>query len=158
MTRPAEEHHGATAVLRTLSELNARFIENHVTNDVASHDSMLHRQFLYINSQGARVPRAEYLRQWATGFDPRVIVYWDTRDELITVLGNVALVRATNKFVLRKGANEEVGMATYTDIYLHEEGKWSCIQAQITPVAADNQPDDATIISVYVNGVRQPGT
>ena len=38
-----------------------------------------------------------YLEGWGPGFDPEVIVYWDVRDELITVVGDVALVRSTNQ-------------------------------------------------------------
>src|SRR4051812_47515390 len=69
-------------------------------------------------------------RLWAT-FDPEVIVYWDVRDELITVIGNVALVRSTNKSTRRRDGNEVTGMTTYTDTYLRENGAWKCIPAQI---------------------------
>lgn len=140
-----------------LRQLNARFIENFVTNDVASHDAMLHQDFIYIRSNGVRVDRASYLKAWATGFDPEVIVYWDVRDELITIIGNVALVRATNKEIIRHHGRETAAMSTYTDAYVYERGLWKCIQAQITPVAPDQEPSDDTIISVYIKGVRQPG-
>lgn len=142
--------------LEDLRKLNARFIENFISNDVASHDALLHPRFIYLRGNGERVDRAPYLEQWASGFDPNIIVYWDTRDELITVIGDVALVRATNKYVIRHGTHEETGMAAYTDIYLHEGDAWRCIQAQITPVAQEHWPTDSTIISVYINGIRQP--
>ena len=74
-----------------LRALNARFIHNFVTNDVASHDAILHPEFTGVMSNGVRIERAAYLKRWATAFDPKVIVYWDTRDELITIIGNVAL-------------------------------------------------------------------
>lgn len=138
-----------------LRQLNARFIENFVTNDVASHDAMLHPDFVYIRSNGARVDRTSYLKAWATGFDPEVIVYWDVRDEFITIVGDVALVRATNKEIVRRHGRDATAMSTYTDTYLYERGLWKCIQAQITPVAPDQEPSDDTIISVYINGVRQ---
>jgi hypothetical protein len=143
--------------LEDLRKLNARFIGNFIANDVASHEAMLHEQFLYIRGNGARVDRATYLEQWATGFDPDVIIYWDTRDELITVIGDVALVRATNKYVLRHATHEETGMAAYTDTYLYVNGAWTCIQAQITPVAEGYDPPGDTVISVYVHGVLQAG-
>ena len=82
-----------------LRALNARFIHNFVTNDVASHDAILHPGFINIWPTGQRWDRATYLKYWATAFDPKVIVYWDVRDELITVIGNVALVRSTNKSI-----------------------------------------------------------
>lgn len=138
-----------------LRKLNARFIDNFVTNDVASHDALLHAKFIGVRSDGSRIGRASYLEQWATGFDPDIIVYWDVRDELITLIGNVALVRSTNKHIFRNAGHDETSMTTYTDTYLFEAGAWKCIQAQITPVASGKESADDTIVSVYLNGVRQ---
>jgi hypothetical protein len=138
-----------------LRALNALFIENFVRNDVKSHDAILHADFVCIRSNGSRVERAAYLKGWARGFDPQVIIYWDVRDEFITIVGNVALVRATNKEVVRSGGRDVTAMTTYTDTYIYEHGAWKCLQAQITPVAKDHEPGDDTIISVYINGVLQ---
>jgi Domain of unknown function (DUF4440) len=146
----------SASAMADLRALNARFIHNFVTNDVASHDAMLHRDFLYIRSNGARVDRATYLRNWATGFDRDIIPYWDTRDEHITQSGPVALVRATNKYVERHGETQVTGMASYTDVYLYADGVWKCLQAQITSVAEPHWPGDDTIISVYLQGQLQP--
>jgi hypothetical protein len=77
------------------------------------------------------------------------------RDELITIIGNVALVRATNKHTRRRDGKEVTGMTMYTDTYLFEDGAWKCIQAQLTSVAPEHQPADDTIISVYIEGKRQ---
>jgi hypothetical protein len=140
---------------RDLVWLNALFIENFIRNDVASHDAILHPDFLYVTSGGGRVDRATYLKNWATGFDPHVIPYWDTRDELITIIGNLALVRAVNKHVIRRNGHSVTGMSAYTDTYLYDGGAWKCVQAQITPVAPEQEPGDDTIISVYINGVNQ---
>lgn len=147
-----------TATPETLSELralNKRFIHNYATNDVPSHDAILHPEFLCITSKGQYQARAAYLDFWATGFDPKVMAYWDMRDERITVIGDVALVRATNKFVVRRGGKEVTGMTTYTDTYLLERGSWKCIQAQITPLQPENYPADDTIVVAYVEGRRQ---
>ena len=139
-----------------LRAINAQFIDNFVTNDVAAHDALLHPSFLYIRSDGSRVGRATYLEGWATGFDPDVIVYWDVRDELITVVGDVALVRSTNKETVRRGGEEVTSMSTYTDTYVFEHSRWQCVQAQITPVTEGNEPADDTVVSVWIMGVRQP--
>lgn len=152
---PDAAYLASARALEDLKALNALFIENFVRNDVASHDAILHPRFLYINGSGARVDRATYLRNWATGFDPQAIPYWDVRDELITVIGDVALVRATNRMVLVEQGRETTMMAAYTDVYLHENGRWLCIQAQITPVAPGCEPGDETIISIYLKGLRQ---
>ena len=142
------------AAISDLRVLNALFIENFVRNDVKSHDAILHADFICIGGNGARIDRAAYLKRWATGFDPQVIVYWDVRDEFITIVGNVALVRATNKEIVRRDGRDVAAMSTYTDTYVHERGAWKCIQAQITPVAPEQEPGDETIVSIYVDGVR----
>ena len=49
-------------------------------------------------------------------------------------------------------------MATYTDTYVYRAGAWTSIQAQITPVQAPHHPADDTIVSVYVDGAKQPPT
>ena len=141
-----------TAELRAL---NARFIHNFITNDVASHDAILHKDFICITPTGARVSRANYLKAWATGYDPELIPYFDYRDELIHVFGATALVRSTNKSIREKDGIETVGMTMYTDIYMREDGAWKCVQAQITPVAPANYPPDETIVQKYVKGQKQ---
>ena len=127
----AQRQPQSAGTMDELRALNARFIHNFVTNDVASHDAILHPDFINIWPTGQRLDRASYLKYWATAFDPKVIVYWDVRDELITVIGDVALVRSTNKHTRRRDGNEVTGMTMYTDTYLFENGAWKCIQAQI---------------------------
>ncbi len=51
---------------------------------------------------------------------------------------------------------EAMGMTMYTDTYVHENGAWKCVQAQITPVAPANYPPDETIVKKYVKGTAQP--
>jgi ketosteroid isomerase-like protein len=138
-----------------LKALNARFIHNYVTNDVSSHDAMMHPDFICIGPRGIRQNRADYLKQWATQFDPEVVVYWDVRDEVITIVDNVALVRSTNKRTIRRGGEDTTSMSTYTDTYLFQKGEWKCIQAQIQTLPPESYPGDDTIVSVYIKGKRQ---
>jgi ketosteroid isomerase-like protein len=142
-----------TAELRAL---NAKFIHNFITNDVPSHDAILHKDFICITPTGARVSRSDYLKAWTTGFDAERIPYYDYRDEVIDVFGNTALLRSTNKRGGMKDGVESVAMTMYTDVYVHENGAWKCIQAQITPVAPANYPPDETIVKKYVKGKLQP--
>jgi ketosteroid isomerase-like protein len=135
-----------------LSALNARFIHNYITNDVPSHDAILHPEFICISPTGARVSRADYLKAWATGFDAGRFPYYDYRDEKIDVFGDTALVRSTNKRVTSQDGGESVSMTMYTDIYVRRDGAWKCVQAQITPVAPANYPPDSTIVRKYVEG------
>ena len=142
-----------TAELRAL---NARFIHNFITSDVPSHDAILHKDFICIAPSGARVGRADYLKAWATGFDAGRIPYFDYRDEKIDVFGATALLRSTNKSIRMIDGVETMGMTMYTDIYVHENGAWKCVQAQITPVSPTNYPPDETIVKKYVKGRIQP--
>jgi ketosteroid isomerase-like protein len=142
-----------TAELRAL---NARFIHNFITNDVAGHDAILHEDFLCISPDGLRVSRADYLEEWAHGFDPARIPYLDYRDEKIDVFGDTALLRSTNKSVRVRDGVETTGMTLYTDVYVRRDGIWKCIQAQITPVQPAHYPPDETIVQKYVRGVAQP--
>ena len=135
-----------------LRALNARFIHNYITNDVPSHDAILHPEFICITPTGARVSRADYLKAWATGFDAERFPYYDYRDEKIDVFGDTALVRSTNKRVGLKDGVETVSMTMYTDIYVHRDGAWKCIQAQITPVTPANYPANQTIVRKYIKG------
>jgi hypothetical protein len=59
----------STDDLTLLKAINAKFIHNFVTNDVPSHDKILHERFVYINSKGEWVDRQAYLKDWKTGFD-----------------------------------------------------------------------------------------
>jgi len=141
--------------LAALQALNKKFIHNFVTNDVASHDAILHPEFRSITGAGGHIDRATYLRYWAKGFNPEVIVYWDMRDERISLIGNTALVAATNKWIRVKEGSEVTGMTCYTDTYVRDGKKWLCIQAQLTPVVAENYPGNDTIVVSYIKGELQ---
>lgn len=151
----AEEYLASTRALADLQAINACFIHNFITNDVEGHDALLHEDFVTIQSDGSTLDRATYLDQWASGFDPDVIPYWDTRDEQITVVGDVALVRATNSFVVMRDGVETRQASRYTDAYLFTPDGWRCIQAQITPVRSHDPMNTDGVVSVYLRGVKQ---
>ncbi len=136
-----------------LKALNARFIHNFVTNDVISHDQIIHPDFVCITTKGKWINRSEYLEQWKTGFDPAVYLYWDYRNEKITIIGSTALVRSVNKYIIMKDGNKTTGMTQYTDTYVKDRGVWKCIQAQLTVVTPENYPGEDTIVKKYVGGV-----
>lgn len=138
--------------LTTLKKLNARFIHNFVTNDTASHNKIIHRDFVCISGNGNVVNRKDYLNDWAQGFDPKVYKYWDYRDETIRIFEATALVRSINKFTVVVDGKEITGMTIYTDTYIKENGEWKCIQAQITRVDEKFYRGDDKIVRKYVNG------
>lgn len=130
-----------------LKKLNGRFIHNFVTNDVAGHDRIIHKDFIHINTEGKFTSRASYLENWAHGFTG--IVYWDYRAEDIRLFGNVALVHSQNKCIAVKEGKEETSYWMYTDTYIKENGEWKCIQAQIGKVTEANLAGDETIVRKY---------
>ncbi len=140
-------HIWAQSDLEELKKLNATFIHNFVTNDTASHQKILHRDFVCISSNGRVIDRRTYLNAWAHGFDG--YVYWDYRNEEISVFGNMALVRAINKYIVRRNGTEYTGMSIYTDTYIKENGKWLCVQAHLTEVAPAHFPGNDRIVRAY---------
>jgi hypothetical protein len=74
------------------------------------------------------------MKGWATDFDNSGYKSFSYTDEFIRIFGDMALVRS--KTIYTKEANGKIiqGNSIYTDTYLKENGKWLCVQAQITPV------------------------
>jgi len=130
-----------------LKVLNAKFINNFVTNDTASHSKIIHPRFVCITSDGRYLNRGDYLAGWAHGFDG--FKYWDYRDENIQLFGNLALVHSRNKYILEREGKEITGMSMYTDVYIKENGEWKCVQAQITKLSPENYPGDEKIVRKY---------
>jgi len=117
-----------------LSAINKKFIDNFLKQDVQSHNKIIHKDFVCIESNGNIVPRDLYLKNWATDFDNSGYTSFSYQDEVIRIFGNTALVRA--KTVYSKLVNKKpiTGYTIYTDTYLKEDGEWKCVQVQITPV------------------------
>lgn len=133
--------------MEELKRINATFIHNYVTNNVEAHSKIIHPDFIHISSTGKIISREQYLKDWAHGYDG--MVYWDYRDEFIKIYGNMALVHAVNKYQHEHNGKVQTGMAIYTDTYIKENGKWLCVQAQITNVSAENQQAYQKIIRQY---------
>lgn len=117
-----------------LSKLNAMFIRNFVTEDVASHERIIHPDFICIESTGAVIGRDEYMKAWAHGYTDSQYKTFDYEDEQIRIFGDVALVRAKTVYTKEENGKIIRGNSVYTDTYLKENGEWKCVQAQITPV------------------------
>jgi hypothetical protein len=133
--------------LTQLKALNAKFINNFVTNDSAAHSKIIHKDFVCISTTGAYIDRQKYLNDWAHGFDG--FIYWDYRDENIKIFGSTALVHAKNKYIVVRDGKEITGMSLYTDTYVKENGEWKCVQAQITRLTPENYSGDETVVKKY---------
>jgi len=133
--------------LKTLKLLNAKFTNNFVTNDTVSHSRIIHKDFVCIGASGQYINRRDYMNGWVHGFDG--FIYWDYRDERISIFGNTALVHAANKYVVVSNGKENKGMSMYTDVYIKENGEWKCVQAQISKLSHEFFPGDETIVKKY---------
>jgi len=120
--------------ITVLSKLNAQFIRNFTDQDTAGHDLILHPDFICIDNSGEIMGREEYLKDWATAYDNSGYTSFSYGEEYIRIWGNVALIRSRTTYT--KLINEKLvqGNTVYTDTYFKENGKWLCIQAQITPI------------------------
>lgn len=117
-----------------LSAINAKFINNFLTQDVASHDAIIHRDFVCIQGDGSIISRETYLKNWATDFDNSGYASFTYADECIRIFGDIALVRSKTIFTKAVNGKTITGYTIYTDTYKKENGNWKCIQVQITPV------------------------
>jgi len=117
-----------------LSKLNAKFINNFVTQDTVSHNQIVHQDFVCIESSGAIVGRKEYMTGWATGYKDSGYATFKMTDEFIRIFGNMALIRSRTVYTKLKNGATINGETIYTDTYIKENGKWQCVQAQITPI------------------------
>jgi hypothetical protein len=133
--------------MEKLRALNAKFIHNFVTEDTASHDKIIHKDFVYISSDGKYTNREDYMKGWAHGYAG--YKYWDYRDERIKIFGTTALVRSQNKYIVVRDGKEITGQSMYTDVYIKENGEWKCIQAHISKVTPENYAPDETIVRKY---------
>jgi len=117
-----------------LSELNARFIKNFITRDVAAHEKIIHEDFVCIENSGAIVNRADYMKAWAHDYEDGGFTSFTYTDECIRLFGNTALVRSKTVYTKIIDGTLVEGNSIYTDTYVKENGKWLCVQAHITPI------------------------
>lgn len=117
-----------------LSVLNAQFIRNFVTQDTIAHNEIIHKDFVCIDNDGLILSRVAYMRDWAQSYQNGNFKTFGYKDQFIRVFGEVALVRSRTEYTRTINGKEVLGVSVYTDTYLKENGRWWCIQAQITPI------------------------
>jgi len=117
-----------------LSQLNAQFIKNYVTQDVKAHAEIIHEDFVCIENSGKIIGRDEYLKNWASDYQNSGVDSFTYTDEHIRIFGNVALVRSKSVYTYQQNGKSLTGYSVYTDTYLKEDGQWRCVQAHMTPV------------------------
>src|SRR5688572_31038885 len=109
-----------------LQELNQRYVDSFMSADVAWYDQHLSDDFICIESNGALLDKAQFLRQTAEG--PGVRSY-QLQEARIRIYGDVALVHGKGIFTRLDGTT---GTSRYTDVYARVDGAWKAVSAQIT--------------------------
>jgi hypothetical protein len=117
-----------------LSELNAQFIRNFITNDVVSHNEIIHKDYVYISVDGKIVSRDDYMKAWAHGWDDKVDKAFEYKNEVIRIFKDTGLVRADIVYSRLENGTLVHRHNVYTDVYVKENGRWWCVSAQITDV------------------------
>ncbi len=116
-----------------LSSLNAQFIHNFLNSDTVAHNKIIYKDFTCIAGSGAIVNRNDYMNEWAHGYKNSGYTSFMMQNELIRIFGNTALIRAETPYTLIKDGKEIKGMTIYTDTYVKLDGRWWCVQVQLTP-------------------------
>lgn len=81
---------------------------------------------------GKIVDRDTYMKNWAQGYNPEIDKSFEYKNEVIRIFGNMALVRSNTYYTWLENGKLMNGKTVYTDTYIKENGRWWCVQAQIT--------------------------
>ncbi|MCB0647750.1 MAG: nuclear transport factor 2 family protein [Saprospiraceae bacterium] len=117
-----------------LSELNSQFILNYITQNAVAHSEIIHSDFVCIENSGRIIGRKVYLKNWETDYQNSGVDTFYHTDEDIRIFGDMALVRSKSVYSLERNGERYTGASIYTDTYIREDGKWRCVQAQMTPL------------------------
>ena len=108
---------------------------------------MLHPEIKAIQRSVTYQDKAKYLCRRASGFDPQVLPAHDTRDERITLLPGLALVRTAIHPRPEVDGQAVTSMTQDTDTCVRGEPGWVCMKAKLTPVVDESPlPPDSTIV------------
>lgn len=121
------------ADISQLRALNAQFVKNFLHNDTVAHNKIIYKDFICINGNGVAVSRNEYMKDWSHGYDLAFYKSFVMQNEFIRLTGNTALVIAETRYSFLENGKEVFKTTVYTDTYIKLDGRWWCIQAQLTP-------------------------
>ena len=116
-----------------LSALNHQFIQNFLHNDTVAHNKIIYKDFVCILGNGSVINRDDYMKGWAHGYELSGYTSFTMQNEQIRIFGNSALVRAETPYTIVKDGKETSFTTIYTDTYIKLDGRWWCVQVQLTP-------------------------
>jgi ketosteroid isomerase-like protein len=109
-----------------IRRLNEQYVEASLAGDVEWYREHLADDFVCIDSDGSVLDKTAFLRQTAQGSD---LAEYRLDEVEVRFYGEVAWVRATGLWTSKSGVP---GISRYIDIYVHADGDWKAISAQIT--------------------------
>jgi Domain of unknown function (DUF4440) len=115
-----------------LSKLNKQFFQNFLNNDTVTHNKIVYKDFTLIAGNGKTVNRNDYMKAWSQGYKPENFKSFIQQNEFIRLFGNTALVICETKCSWMENGKEVFLTTVYTDTYLKIDGRWWCVQAQLT--------------------------
>jgi hypothetical protein len=120
-----------------LIKINHQFIKNFLNNDTIEHSKIIHpTRFLFIGKDGKFANRNDYMNAWAHGYDKTTMPEFGLVEEQVRIFGNMALIVAKTRDKTMKEGKWITGETRYTDTYVKENGKWLCVQVQLTRMPA----------------------
>ena len=119
---PASERTAA----EILTRLNQEYVDAFMNANANWYRDHLADDFVCIESDGAVLGKAEFLRDAARGPD---VATYELQDVRVRIFGDIALVHATGQFTRPDGSS---GRSRYTDVWALQDGRWRTIAAQIT--------------------------
>lgn len=74
------------------------------------------------------------MKEWSSGFKDAKYESFSYTDEDIRIFGDFAFIRAKTVYTKRVDTELVNGNSVYTNTYFRKNGRWWCVQAQITAI------------------------
>lgn len=122
---------GQSQDAETLKKLNRDFLNSIVNKDTATLSSILADEFILINPGGAKRNKADNLSSVFTSNQKVVSVDIDSV-EVRLLSGEVGLVTAWTKNVVRTDKETSKFKICYQDVYVKRKNKWVVVAAHVS--------------------------
>jgi ketosteroid isomerase-like protein len=119
---------GAGSKILALENAWARAAE---IKDVKAMDTLLDNAFLYVDSDGRLMTKADVLADVKSASVQQVV----TEGMTVKLRGNTAIVTGIFKMKGMDGGKPYLRRGRFVDVWMYENGSWVAISSQATPIA-----------------------
>jgi hypothetical protein len=134
---------------RALEYLNHKYIHAFLMTDLDWFDEYLADDFIYIESDGLVLNRAQFLSNSRSHQD---VAWHKVEDIQVNIYGDVGVVHGTAIYGHDDGSS---GISRFINIYLRKQGAWKVVSAQIVRASSIGDPE-CEGESVGVVGAKRP--